>query len=60
MCRSKSPYKELNESIVSILTSNSSAPFTQLNDAVSELHRLMLYPDGKLSTTACQAILEFN
>lgn len=60
MCHSVSPYKKQNESIVSILTSNPSAPLTELTDAVSELQKLMFYPDGKLSTTAYQSILEFN
>ncbi len=60
MCHSVSPYKKQNESIVSILTSNPSAPLTELTDTVSELQKLMFYPDGKLSTTACQSILEFN
>ncbi len=60
MCRSVSPYKKQNESIVSMLTSNPSVPLTELADAVSELQKPMFYPDGKLSITACQAILEFN
>ncbi len=60
MCRSVSPYKKQNELIVSLLTSNPSAPLTELTDAVSELQKLMFYSDGKLSTNACQAILEFN
>lgn len=60
MCRSISQYKNQNEAIVSILTSTPSVPLTELNDAVSELQKLMFYPDGKLSTTACQSILEFN
>jgi integrase len=60
MCRSVSPYKKQNETIVSILTSNPSVPLTELNDAISELQKQIFYPDGKLTTTACQAILEFN
>lgn len=60
MCRSVSPYKNENQEIVRILTSNPPAPLTELDDAVSELQKRILYPDGKLSTTACQAILEFS
>ncbi|WP_277405525.1 hypothetical protein [Lacrimispora xylanisolvens] len=60
MCRSTSLYKNQNETIVRILTSNPSAPLTDLNDAVTELQKQILYPDGKLTTKACQAILEFN
>ncbi|WP_024292404.1 MULTISPECIES: tyrosine-type recombinase/integrase [Lacrimispora] len=60
MCRSVSPYKKQNEIIVRILTSNPSAPLAELNDTISELQKQIFYPDGKLTTAACQAILEFN
>ncbi len=60
MCRSTSFYKNQNETIVRILTSDPSALLTDLNDAVTELQKQILYPDGKLTTKACQAIMEFN
>jgi len=60
MCRSVSPYKNENQEIVRILTSNPPVPLSELDEAVSDLQKQILYPDGKLSTTACQAILEFS
>lgn len=60
MCRSVSPYKNQNQEIVRILTSNPPVPLSELDDAVSDLQKQILYPNGKLSTTACQAILEFS
>lgn len=60
MCRSVSLYKKQNESIVSMLTSNPSASLTELADAVSELQKQILYPDGKLTPDICQVIVDFS
>ena len=60
MCRSISKYKVQNEAIIRILTSNPPVSLTELNDSISELQKQILYPDGKLTTAVCQAILEFN
>ncbi len=59
MSRNVSPFKEQNEVIVKSLTGNPSEPLTKLNDTVTELQKQILYPDGKLTPAACQAILEF-
>ncbi|WP_157803191.1 tyrosine-type recombinase/integrase [Lacrimispora celerecrescens] len=43
-----------------MLTSNPPAPLTELGDTVSELQKIMIYPDGKLTPKALQAMLDFN
>lgn len=60
MCRSVSPYRIHNESLVRMLTAKPPVPLTELNDTVSDLQKQILYPDGKLTPAACQAILEFS
>lgn len=60
MCRSVSPYRIHNESIVRMLTAKPPVTLIELNDAVSDLQKQILYPDGKLTPAVCQAILEFS
>ncbi|MEY8356761.1 tyrosine-type recombinase/integrase [Lachnospiraceae bacterium 54-53] len=60
MCRSVSPYKAQNQAIVRMLTSNPPAPLTELDEAVSELQKLIIYPSGKLTPKVLQALLDFT